>query len=129
MMPKITCTDEQLGLIETCIEAMFRMSMGQMMHGVDTLCDIVGRRLDYEERKGIEHHMRLAIFPELVEKSIGGFSSYGYNNKEIGKGIELCEMYKVLQNYRAKRDGHDDFSVTRCKPFRVSGKPFIVVEP
>lgn len=121
-MPKITCTDEQLGLIETCIEAMFRMSMGQMDHGIETLCALVGREIECDKRKCLSRSLRAEIFPELVENA-----SYGFSSKENGRGKELYEMYKVLQNFRASKDNHPEYSVTHTPPLRCTKNPLIEV--
>ena len=126
-MPTITCTDKQLDLIETCVEAMFRLTMGQAKDVIEAYEGISKRIVTREDAAKIESAIRFLIFPELVSKSVGGFAAYSFNSPEIGGGRILGEMVKVMQNYRAKRDNHPSLLVTHDKPMKVSNEPLITV--
>ena len=126
-MPTITCTDKQLDLIETCVEAMFRLTMGQAKDVIEAYEAIAKRIVSPDDREDIEKLIRQRIFPELVSKSVGGFAAYSFNSPEIGGGRILGEMVKVMQNYRAKRDNHPSLLVTHDKPMKVSNEPLITV--
>ena len=126
-MKTITCTDKQLDLIETCVEAMFRLTMGQAKDMIEAYEGITGRNVPREYVDKIEAAIRFLVFHELVKKSNGGFASYSFSSPEIGDGCILGEMVKVMQNHRAKRDNHPRHLVTHDKPMKVSDEPLITV--
>ena len=132
-MPMIKCTDEQAYLIELCLEAMCRASLGQLTHFTESLEQIRGKLFDvkcpdgevrsfYSLGKYIEEMIKPILFPELSSNQ-----SYGVGQKEIGKGQVLYEMSKVLQNYRAEKDKHSEHSVSWHKPLHYSKEPLIEV--
>ena len=132
-MPMIKCTDEQAHLIELCLEAMCRASLGQLTHFTESLEQIRGKLFEvkcpdgevrsfYSLGKYIEEMIKPILFPELSSNQ-----SYGVGQKAIGKGQVLYEMVKVLQNYRAEKDDHPEYSVTKHKPLRYSKEPLIEV--
>lgn len=132
-MPMIQCTDEQAYLIELCLETMCRASLGQLTHLSESLEKIRGKLFEvkcpdgevrscYSLGKYLEGMMKPILFPELAPNQ-----SYGVGNKEIGKGQVLYEMTKVLENYRAEKDGHSQLSTSRHKPLHYSKEPLIEV--
>jgi len=132
-MPMIKCTDEQAHLIELCLEAMCRASLGQLTHFTESLEQIRGKLFEvkcpdgevrsfYSLGKYIEEMIKPILFPELSSNE-----SYGVGQKAIGKGQVLYEMVKVLQNYRAEKDNHPEHSVTKHKPLHYSKEPLIEV--
>ena len=132
-MPMIKCTDEQAYLIELCLETMCRGSLGQLTHFVESLERIRGKSFEVQCPDGevrsfyslssyIEKMIKPILFPELAANQ-----SYGVGNKAIGKGQVLYEMAKVLQNYRAEKDDHPRYSVTKDKPLHYSKEPLIEV--
>ncbi len=132
-MPMIKCTDEQAYLIELCLETMCRGSLGQLTHFVESLERIRGKSFEVKCPDGevrsfyslgsyIEKMIKPILFPELATNQ-----SYGVGQKAIGKGQVLYEMVKVLQNYRAEKDDHPEFSVTKDKPLHYSREPLIEV--
>ena len=132
-MPMIKCTDEQAYLIELCLEAMCRASLGQLTHFTESLEQIRGKLFDvkcpdgevrsfYSLGKYIEEMIKPILFPELSSNQ-----SYGVGQKAIGKGQVLYEMVKVLQNYRSEKDNHPEYSVTKHKPLHYSKEPLIEV--
>ena len=70
----------------------------------------------------IEKMIKPILFPELSPNA-----SYGVGQKAIGKGQVLYEMAKVLQNYRAEKDNHSEYSVTKDKPLHYSKESLIEV--
>jgi hypothetical protein len=132
-MPMIKCTDEQAHLIELCLETMSRASLGQLTHFTESLEQIRGKLFEaecpdgevrsfYSLGKYIEEMIKPILFPELSSNQ-----SYGVGQKAIGKGQVLYEMVKVLQNYRAEKDNHPEYSVTKHKPLHYSKEPLIEV--
>ncbi|MFA4889448.1 MAG: hypothetical protein WC628_07760 [Candidatus Omnitrophota bacterium] len=132
-MPMIKCTDEQAYLIELCLDTMCRATMGQLTYFIESMEQIRGKSfevkcLDGEVRsfyslgKYIEEMIKPILFPELSSNQ-----SYGVGQKAIGKGQVLYEMEKVLQNYRAEKDNHPEYSVTKHKPLHYSKEPLIEV--
>jgi hypothetical protein len=132
-MPMIKCTDEQAYLIELCLDTMGRGSLGQLTHFVESLERIRGKSFEvkcpdgevrslYSLGKYIEEMIKPILFPELASNQ-----SYGVGQKAIGKGQVLYEMVKVLQNYRAEKDNHPEYSVTKDKPLHYSKEPLIEV--
>lgn len=132
-MPMIKCTDEQAYLIELCLETMCRASLGQLTHFIESLEKIRGKSFevkcpDGEERSYhslgcfIEEMIKPILFPELAPNQ-----SHGVGQKAIGKGQVLYEMTKILENYRAEKDGHSQLSTSRHKPLHYSKEPLIEV--
>ena len=132
-MPMIKCTDEQAHLIELCLETMCRASLGQLTHFTESLEQIRGKLFEvecpdgevrsfYSLGKYIEEMIKPILFPELSSNQ-----SHGVGQKAIGKGQVLYEMVKVLQNYRAEKDNHPEYSVTKHKPLHYSKEPLIEV--
>jgi len=132
-MPMIKCTDEQAYLIELCLETMCRATMGQLTHFIESMEQIRGKTFEvkcpdgevrsfYSLGKYIEEMIKPILFPELSSNQ-----SYGVGQKAIGKGQVLYEMEKVLQNYRAEKDNHPEYSVTKHKPLHYSKEPLIEV--
>ena len=132
-MPTIKCTDEQAYLIELCLETMCRASLGQLTHFIESIEQSRGQLFEVECPDGevrsfyspgsyIEKMIKPILFPELSSNE-----SYGVGRKEIGKGQVLYEMAKVLQNYRAEKDNHHEFSVSKHKPLHYSKEPLIEV--
>ncbi len=132
-MPMIKCTDEQAYLIELCLETMCRATMGQLSHFIESMEQIRGKtfkvkcpdgemRSFYSLGSYIEEKIKPILFPELSSNQ-----SYGVGQKAIGKGQILYEMEKVLQNYRAEKDNHPEYSVTKHKPLHYSKEPSIEV--
>ena len=132
-MPMIKCTDEQAYLIELCLETMCRASLGQLVHFVESIEKIRGKSFEakcpdgevrsfYSLGKYIEEMIKPILFPELSYNE-----SYGVGQRAIGKGQVLYEMEKVLQNCRAEKDNHPEFSVTKHKPLHYSKEPLIEV--
>jgi len=132
-MPMIKCTDEQAYLIELCLETMCRTTLGQLTHFVESIEKIRGKLFEVKCPDGevrsfyslgsyIEEMIKPILFPELSSNQ-----SYGVGQKAIGKGQVLYEMVKVLQNYRAEKDKHHEFSVTKHKPLHYSKEPLIEV--
>ena len=132
-MPMIKCTDEQAYLIELCLDTMCRATMGQLTHIIESMEQIRGKlfkvkcpdgevRSSYSLGSYIEEMIKPILFPELSSNA-----SYGVGQKAIGKAQMLYEMEKVLQNYRAEKEGHSKHSVTWRKPLHYSKKPLIEV--
>ena len=132
-MPMIKCTDDQAYLMELCLETMCRASLGQLTDFVESIEKIRGKLFEvqcpdgevrsfYSLGKYIEEMIKPILFPELSANQ-----SYGVGHKAIGKGQILYEMVKVLENYRAKKDKHPEFSVTWHKPLHYSKEPLIEV--
>ena len=129
----IKCTDEQAYLMELCLETMCRASLGQLTHFIESLEQIRGKsfkvkcpdgevRSYYSLGSYIEKMIKPILFPELSANE-----SYGVGHKAIRKGQVLYEMVKVLQNYRAEKDNHPTYSVTKDKPLHYSKEPLIEV--
>ena len=132
-MPMIKCTDEQAYLMELCLETMCRATMGQLSHVIESMEQIKGKTFEAKYPDGevrsfyslgsyIEEMIKPILFPELASNA-----SYGVGQKAIGKAQILYEMMKVLQNYRAKKDNHPKYSVTRHEPLHYSKKTLIEV--
>jgi len=132
-MPIIKCTDEQAYFIELCLDTMCRSTMGQLTRVVEAMEQIKGKSFEVKCPDGevrsfyslgtyIEEMIKPILFPELAPNA-----SYGVGQKAIGKAQILYEMVKVLQNYRAKKDNHPKYSVTRHEPLHYSKKPLIEV--
>lgn len=132
-MPMIKCTDEQAYLMELCLEAMSRASLGQLTNFTEALEQIRGKLFEvkcpdgevrsfYSLSKYIEEMIKPVLFPELSSNA-----SYGVGQKAIGKGQVLYEMVKVLQNYRAGKDNRSEDSVMRHEPLHYSKEPLIEV--
>lgn len=132
-MPMIKCTDEQAYLMELCLETMSRGSLGQLTHFVESLERIREKSFEvkcpdgevggfYSLGRYIEEMIKPILFPELASNQ-----SYGVGQKAIGRGQVLYEMVKVLQNYRAEKDNHPEYSVTKNNPLHYSKEPLIEV--
>ena len=132
-MPMIKCTDEQAYLIELCLDTMCRATMGQLTRIIESMEQIRGKlfkvkcpdgevRSFYSLGTYIEEMIKPILFPELSSNA-----SYGVGQKAIGNGQVLYEMVKVLQNYRAEKDNHPEYSVTKHKPLHYSKEPLIEV--
>ncbi len=129
-MPMIKCTDEQAYLMELCLETMCRATMGQLSHIIESMEQIKGKSFkakcpDGEVRSFYSRTGRRAGARAPEKRFL--INSYGVGQKAIGKAQILYEMMKVLQNYRAKKDNHPKYSVTRHEPLHYSKKPLIEV--
>lgn len=62
------------------------------------------------------------VFPSMPQNA-----SYGVGNKEVPTAQILYEMVTKLQNYRAKKDNHYEYSVTHNEPLHYSDQPLIKV--
>lgn len=121
-MLMIKCTDEQAYLIELCLEAMCRASLGQLVHFVESVEKIRGKSFEakcpdgevrsfYSLGKYIEEMIKPILFPELSCNE-----SYGVRQKAIGQGQVL---------YEAGWQFNVELKEIR-KPGKVDSKPVIV---
>lgn len=129
----IRCTKNQAFIIERCLEIVSRIGAGQLscIEEAVSLCQekaVVGilpggeEAMCYKLGSYIEKMIKPILFPELHENE-----SYGIGMKKIPGSQKMYEMYKVIQNYRAKQDKHPEYSVTHHEPLKYSKEPLIEI--
>ncbi len=131
-MVTIKCTDKQAILIEIALDSMGRMVSGQLheiITGMDCIkgecfqADLIdGAASGYKLGMHIEECLKPLLFPQLKRNE-----SYGVGQKEIGDAQIAYEMVKKLQNYRAKKDNHREWSCMHHTPLHYSKEPLIEV--
>ena len=127
MKKKITieCTEKQALLIEIALDAVCRMTCGQLTEGVRAIESYRGKCFPLEK---IETYnalllvLKMTLFPELHENA-----SYGVGMKEIGDAQIAYEMVKKLQNYRSI-NYKNKHSVLHHEPLHYSDEPLIKIK-
>ena len=130
----IECTIKQALIIERCLEIVSRIGAGQLAHIEEAIslcqdkCLYVKlpngeKAMGFKLGSWINDTLKPILFPRLHHNE-----SYGVGMKEIPNSQIMYEMYKLLQNNRAKRENHNKSSVTWNTPLKYSKEPLIKIE-
>ncbi|MGA1046870.1 MAG: hypothetical protein ACO3UU_02585 [Minisyncoccia bacterium] len=95
----VKLTDTHLSIINTALEAYYRLKSGQVSMALDIAYEY---KLTYDQSHAIESIVKVMALPELAKKGC----NYGFNSPEIGDGKIAFEIRKTFEEVLAvKRNG------------------------